>query len=137
MAGKNECTCKFCSESNVWRCKRCYNNIPAGLHGKYRQAVAAKSGEWSAGSSASSVEEGVQGGPSIPSGEGGDSEDVWGDCMEVEDEAGSRRKLDEQKKKLQKDIRDVDRLSFVSKEKQERVMESLQRQLQDVEKEEA
>ena len=30
--------------------------------------------------------EGVQGGPSIPSEEGGDSEDVWGDFMEVEDE---------------------------------------------------
>ena len=39
--------------------------------------------------------------------------------MEVEDEAESRRKLDEQKKKkLQKDLRDVDRLSFVSKEMQ-------------------
>ena len=46
--GRKEWTCKFCSESNVWtrwRCRRCYNNIPAGLHGKYRQAVAAKSGE--------------------------------------------------------------------------------------------
>ena len=35
--------------------------------------------------------------------------------MEVEDEAGSSRKLDEQKKKLQKELRDVDRLSFVAK----------------------
>ena len=32
----------------------CYSNIPAGL---YRQAVAAKSGEWSTGSSTSSGEE--------------------------------------------------------------------------------
>ena len=40
-----------------WRCRRCYNNIPAGLHEKYGQAVAAKSGEWSTGSSASSGEE--------------------------------------------------------------------------------
>ena len=31
--------------------------IPAGLQGKYRQAVAAKSGEWSTGSSTSSGEE--------------------------------------------------------------------------------
>ena len=54
--------------------------------------------------------------------------------MEVEDEAESRRKLDEKKKKLQTEIRDVDRLSFVSKEMQESVMESLQHQLQDVEK---
>ena len=78
--GKREWTRKFCSESKVrtrWHCRRC------------RQAVAAKSGEWSTGSSTSSGEdrkarrleaenkelrvtidamekkEGVQGGPSI------------------------------------------------------------------------
>ena len=47
--GRKEWTCKFCSESNVptrWRCRRGYSNNPAGLHGKYRKAVAAKSGEW-------------------------------------------------------------------------------------------
>ena len=58
--GRKEWTCKFCLESNVWtmwRCRRCYNNIPAGLHAKYRQAFAAKSGEWSTGSSASSGQE--------------------------------------------------------------------------------
>ena len=51
--------------------------------------------------------------------------------MEVEDETASRKKLDGQKKKL---LRDVDRLSFVSKEMQESIEESLQHQLQDVEK---
>ena len=58
--GRKEWICKICSESNVWtrwRCRRSYNNIPAGLRGKYRQAVAAKSGEGSTGSSASSGEE--------------------------------------------------------------------------------
>ena len=58
--GRQEWTCKFCSESNVWttwRCRRCCSHIPAGLHGKYRQAVATKSGEWSRGSSTSSGEE--------------------------------------------------------------------------------
>ena len=57
--GRKEWTCKFCSESNVWtrwRCRRCYSNIPAGLQGK-RQAVTAKSGEWSTGSSTSGWEE--------------------------------------------------------------------------------
>ena len=57
---RKEWTCKFCSESNVWtrwRCRRCYHNIPAGSRGKYRQAFAARSGEWSTGSSASSGEE--------------------------------------------------------------------------------
>ena len=34
-----------------------YNNILAGLHGKYRQAIVAKSGEWSTVSSASSGQE--------------------------------------------------------------------------------
>ena len=58
--GRKEWTCKFCSESNVWtrwRCRRRYSNIPAELQGKYRQAVAAKSGEWSTGPSTSTGEE--------------------------------------------------------------------------------
>ena len=49
--------CKFCSESNVWtrwRCRRCYHDIPAGLRGL---PIAARTGEWSAGSSTSSGEE--------------------------------------------------------------------------------
>ena len=57
--------------------------------------------------------------------------------MEVEDEAESRRKLDEQKKKLQKDLREIDRLSCVSKEMHKSIRESLQHQLQEVEKKEA
>ena len=46
--GRKKWICKSCSESNVWtrwRCRRCYNNIPAGLRGKCRQAVAARTGE--------------------------------------------------------------------------------------------
>ena len=45
--GKKEWTCRFDSESNVW----------TRLQGKYRQAVAAKSGEWCTSSSTSSEEE--------------------------------------------------------------------------------
>ena len=37
-----------------WRCRRCHHDIPASLREKYRQAVAARNGEWSAGSSTSS-----------------------------------------------------------------------------------
>ena len=44
--------------------------------------------------------------------------------MEVEDEAECRRKLDEQRKKMRNELREVDRLSFVSKEMQE-MQESL------------
>ena len=54
--------------------------------------------------------------------------------MEVEDEIESRKKLDEQKKKLQKEQREADRLSFVSNDIQEILKESLQHQLQEVEK---
>ena len=58
--GRKEWACKFCSESNVWtrwRCRRCYHNILASLHRKFEQAIAAKSGDWSTGSSGSSGEE--------------------------------------------------------------------------------
>ena len=56
--GRKEWICNFCSESNVWTRwrRRCCNNIPAGLRGKHRQAVAATSGEGSTGSSSSSGE---------------------------------------------------------------------------------
>ena len=50
------------------------------------------------------------------------SQDVWGEFMEIEDKAESRKKLDEQKKELHKELRDVDRMSFVSNEMQESLM---------------
>ena len=40
-----------------WRCRRCYNDIQTGLRGKYRQAIAARTGDWSTGSSTASGEE--------------------------------------------------------------------------------
>ena len=40
-----------------WRCRRYYHDIPAGSCGKYRQAIAARTGEWFTGSSTSSEEE--------------------------------------------------------------------------------
>ena len=122
-------TCKFCSESNVWtrwRCRRCYHDIPAGLRGKHRQAIAGRTGEWSAVSSTSSQEEdrksksleagnnelrarleekkggeGAQGGQGLPSRrEEWGMEEEWGMDMDVEEEVESRKKLDEQKKKV-------------------------------------
>ena len=139
-----------------WRCRRCYHNIPASLHRKYEQAIAAKSRDWSTGSSGSSGEEerkarsleaenqelrarieamgkkeGAQNGSGI-SFEEGHSEEVWRDCMEVEDDAECRRKLDEPRKKMQRELQEVERLSFASKEVQENLVESLQHQLQEV-----
>ena len=40
-----------------WTCRRCYRDIPAGLRGEYMQAIVARNGEWSTGSSTSSGEE--------------------------------------------------------------------------------
>ena len=55
-----------------------------------------------------------------------DLEEVWEDCMEVEDEDECRRKLDEKRKKIQTEQREVERLSFASKETQENLTESMQ-----------
>ena len=60
--------------------------------------------------------------------------DVWGEDMNIEGETESRKKLDEQKRKLQNEFRDVERLSLVSKEAQESITECLQHQLQEVDK---
>ena len=54
--------------------------------------------------------------------------------MEVEDNAECRRKLDEHRKKTQRKLREVERLSFASNEVQENLVESLQHQLPEVEK---
>ena len=54
--GRKEWTCKFCSATNVstrWRCRRCGNNIPAGLQGNHKQATYAMNKEWFSGSSSS------------------------------------------------------------------------------------
>ena len=161
--GRKEWSCKFCSESNVWtrwRCRRCYHVIPAVLRGKKRQAAAARNGEWSTGSSTSSGEEdrrnkslaaenkelrarlealekkegeGVQGGQGLPSRREGGLEELWSVEMDLEDEAESRKKLDEQKRKLQKEMRDIEKFSCVPKEFQENLKSNLQQQLQEVE----
>ena len=128
--GRKEWRCKFCSESNLWRCRGCYSNIPAGLQGEVQAGGRCKVGrmvyrlinvEWRGRQKKLEVwkqrtrtseqglmpwkrKEGVQGGPSISSREGGGSEDVLGESSEVEDEAESCRKLDEQKKKLLKEL---------------------------------
>ena len=114
--GRKERTCKFCSESNVWtrwRCRRRYNDIPAGLRGKFWQAIAARTGEKSSGSSTSSGEEDrkskhleaekkelrarigawekkggerAQGGQGLPSRRESGKEEEWRMDLDVEDE---------------------------------------------------
>ena len=130
---------------------------------QYRQAIAARSGEWSTGSTTSSgaedrmtknleaenkelrarIEalekkggEGAQGGQGLPSrGESG-MEEEWRMDMDFEEEVESRKKLDEQKRKLQKGLREIEKFSCFSKEVQEGLKSNLQQQLQEVKKKE-
>ena len=145
--GRKEWTCKFCSESNVWtrwRRRRCYNDIPAGLRGKYRQAIAARTGDWSTGSStweedgkSKSLEaenqelqprlealekkegEGAQGGQGLPFRRESGMEEECRMDMDFGDEIAAN----EQKRKLQKELRDIEKFSCVPKEFQERPQE--------------
>ena len=56
------------------------------------------------------------------------------DCgMEVEDEVERRKKLDEQRKRLQRQLRDVERFGDVSQEVQSSLKKNLQKQPQEVE----
>ena len=104
---------------------------------KYRQAIASRNGEWSTGSSTSSGEEermnksveaenkvlrarlealkkkegeGVQGGQGLPSRRKSGLEEERDAEMDFEDEAESRKKLDEQIKNLPKELRDIEKL---------------------------
>ena len=134
---------------------------PAGLLGKDRQAVAAKTGDWSTCCSSSSGEEDKksksqeaeikelraqfqcfrkQRGEAGQEGQSGPArrqsclEEDWG--MEVEEEfenGENRRKLDEQRMRLQKELRDVEKLSFIPQVIQRGLKEGVQQQLQDIE----
>ena len=53
--------------------------------------------------------------------------------VDVEDEIESRKKLDEQKRKLQRELREIEKFSCVPKEAQESLKSGLQQQLQEVE----
>ena len=57
----------------------------------------------------------------------------WGMDMDVVDEVQSRKKLDEQTRKLQKELREIENLFCFSKEFQESLKSNLQQQLQEVE----
>ena len=53
--------------------------------------------------------------------------------MEVEDEVVSRKKLDEQRKRSQRQLRELEQCTHVPQEVQSRIKENLQQQLQEVE----
>ena len=60
-------------------------------------------------------------------------EEEWGVEVDLENEVESRKKLDEQRRKLQKELRDIAKFSCVPKEFQENLKSNLQQQLQEVE----
>ena len=130
------------------------------LRGKYRHAVAARNEEWCSGSSTSSGEEdrraknleaenkefrariealekeegeGVQGGQGLPSRRESGLEEERRMEMDFEDEAERRKKMDEEGRKLQKELRDIEKFSCVPKEFQENLKSNTQQQLQEVE----
>ena len=141
-----------------WRCRRCYHDILAGLRGKYRQAIAGRTGEWSAVSLTSSREEerkskSLEAGNNElrarledleerrrrsprrarPSFQEGGVEEEWGMDMDVEEEVESCKKLDEQKKEVAGGVARNLKFSCLSKEVQESPESNLLRQLQEVE----
>ena len=77
--------------------------------------------------------EGAQGRQGLPSRRERGLKEEWREDMDIEDETESRKKLDDQKKKLHKELRGVERLQLVSKEAQGNIKESLQQQLHEVE----
>ena len=110
------------------------------MRGKYRQAVVARTGEWSTGSSTSSGEEhkvqkfggrkikelrariealekrggeGAQGGQGLPSRRESGMEEEWRMDMDVEEEIETRKNLDEQKRKLQKELREFEKFLVI------------------------
>ena len=96
--------------------------IPAGLRGKDRQAVAA--GRTSKNLEAENNEfrarlealekkggEGSQGGKGPPQRRESGMEEEWEMDVTVEDEIESRKKLDEHKRKLQKELREIETFS--------------------------
>ena len=112
-----------------WRCRRCCSNIPAGLQEKHKKAIFAKNKGWYSGSSSSNggeekrlrdqeeeeelreqvellrKQQRVEKGPETqgePTRRGSGLEEY---CkMEVEEEIDRKRKLDEQRKSLQKQL---------------------------------
>ena len=60
-------------------------------------------------------------------------EEEWRMDVDVEDEIESRKKLDEQKMKLQRELREIEKFSCVPKEVQESLKSNQQEQLLEVE----
>ena len=138
--GRKELICKFCSETNMWtrwRCRRCFSHISAGLQGKHKKAIFAKNKGWYSGSSSSSggeerkpsdqeeelkklhahvellsKQQRVEKGPETEGELARRGSGLEEGClMEVEEETDCKKKLDERKKSLQRQLRDIEKLT--------------------------
>ena len=136
--GRKEWTCKLCSETNVWtrwRCRRCFSNISAGLQGKHKKDAFGKSKGWYSGSSSSSgearkpcdQEKKLKGcvqrrSCSVSRKDGAraprrkeskrEEEVVWKRIARWRlKETDCKKKLDERKKHLQRQLRDIGKLT--------------------------
>ena len=145
--GRKEWICKFCSKtkaSTQRRCRRCGNNIPTGLEGKHKQAAYTKNKEWYSGSSSSSGREewksqeqeeikrlraqvellskqqGTEKSPEEP----GEPARSGRDC---------EKKSEEQKKSLQRQLRDIEKFASMDPVFRERQKEMWIEELEDVE----
>ena len=93
---------------------RCGNDIPSGLQGKHKQAMYAKNREWYSGSSSSSgleewkaqEQQGAGKSPEEPGEPASGGSGLEEACrMEFEQETEYKKKMDEQKKSLQRHLR--------------------------------
>ena len=126
--GRKEWISKFCPEANVWtwwRCRRCHSNVPACLQVKHKQAIRAKNNGWSSGSSSSSggeekrsrdQEEEIKQLRGEGAGGAGRADErrsgLEEDCkMECEEDIDCKKKLDERRKSLQKQLRDIEKFT--------------------------
>ena len=140
---------RYGSVNSVPNLRRCNNNIPAGLRRKYRQAVAARTGEGlqallrrverrtrgsrvrrlrlkSFGRRLSGFEDKEERQDKMYQVTRKESvvEEDWG--MEMEDEVEGRTKWDEQRKRLQRQLREVERFTDVPQEAHSSLKENLQ-----------
>ena len=159
--GRKEWTCKFCSETNVWtrwRCRRCGNNIPSGRQGKHKQAMCAKNREWYSGSSSSSGAEewksqeqeeikrlraqvellsrqhGAEQSPQEPRELARRGSGLEGCRMEFEEETEYKKKLDEQKKSLQRQEREIGKFANMDPVVRNHQKEVWKKELEEIER---
>ena len=116
-----------------WRCRRCNTSIPSLLQGKHRQAVSTKAARCSSGCENLKRYKNAEKKQEVqykPAGEEGRFEEDR--KMEVE-EVDTKKKLDQRKKQLQKQLRDIEKFTDMCQSVVDEHKEKWQQELQDTE----